>query len=278
MPSASRPALAYMISGLSWSWKMSGSVSVRTLRPRSSAPRSASRVQHEGAEAAHRALLDRDQRLVLAGEPQDQVHRRAAWRNGRRRRWPDSRARPAGRRPCSASARRVPNERIATAEPSRRMRPRPISSGSGAVGDLDADAVAARIAEGARPVVDGDGGGDHVRQLGLVGRAPSARSPAAGRGSRRRSCRRGSGRRRRPARRGRWRSAPAGAGSPRRAPPGRSRAAGRWSRSPRTASCRRRRGRRRRSPRAARRCRRRRSGRGSAWRTCRGWCPTAWPR
>ena len=34
---------------------------------------------------------------------------------------------------------------------------------------LDADALAARIAEGARPVVDGDGGRHHVHQLGLVG-------------------------------------------------------------------------------------------------------------
>ena len=60
------------------------------------------------------------------------------------------------------------------------------------------------------------------------------------------------------------RSAPAGAGSPRRAPPGRRRAAGRSNRSRRTASSPRSPGRRRRSPHAARRCRHRSSGRGSA--------------
>ena len=37
------------------------------------------------------------------------------------------------------------------------------------VGQLDADAFAARIAEGGRPVVDRDGGRDHVLELGLVG-------------------------------------------------------------------------------------------------------------
>ncbi len=66
---------------------------------------------------------------------------------------------------------------------------------------------------------------------------PSPRSRAGSRDRRDRRSRHGSARRRRRARRGRWRSAPAGSGSPRRARPGRRRAAGRSSRSQRTASC-----------------------------------------
>ncbi len=38
------------------------------------------------------------------------------------------------------------------------------------VGEFDADAFAARIAQRARPVIDDDGGRDHVAKLGLVGR------------------------------------------------------------------------------------------------------------
>ena len=58
---------------VSWSWKRSGRVSVRTFRPRSSSPAPGQVLQHEGAEAADRALLDGDQHLVLARQPQDQL-------------------------------------------------------------------------------------------------------------------------------------------------------------------------------------------------------------
>src|SRR3984885_12462224 len=44
MPFASSPAAAYMRSGLSWSWNLSGSVIVRTFSPCSSAPASLSKV------------------------------------------------------------------------------------------------------------------------------------------------------------------------------------------------------------------------------------------
>jgi hypothetical protein len=50
------------------------------------------------------------------------------------------------------------------------MRPLPISSGLPRARHVDADAVAARIAEGDRAFVIGGGGRDHVHELGLVGR------------------------------------------------------------------------------------------------------------
>ena len=180
--------------------------------------------------------------------PQDQlpVERLGEARVGHRR--PDAaRARalsPAFRH----SASRAPKDRIATPCPSSTIRPRPISSGTPALGHLDPDALAAREAEGARPVVDRGGGRHHVHELRLVRGRHHHEVRQAGEDRRRRRPRHGSARRRRRARRGRWRSAPAAAGSRRRAPPGRSRAAGRSSRSRRTASsppppCRRRRSR-----------------------------------
>ena len=108
MPSASRPAWAYMTSGLSWSWKMSGRVRVRTFRPRSSAPVLGQELQHEGAEAAHRALLDRDQRLVLAGQAQDQLLVQRLGEAGVGDGGGEARARPACRPPSAHSASRVP--------------------------------------------------------------------------------------------------------------------------------------------------------------------------
>ena len=100
---------------------------------------------------------------------------------------------------------------------------------------LDADAFAARIAQRRRPVVDRDLRSPPCARVRPRRPPPSARSPAGSRDRRRRRSRHGSDRRRRPGRRGRWRSAPAASGSRRRAPPGRRRAAGRSSRSPRTA-------------------------------------------
>ena len=114
MPSASRPAAAYMPSGLSWSWKMSGRVRVRTFRPRSSAPLLGQRLQHEGAEAAHRALLDGDQRLVLAGQAQDQVDSSGLAKRASATVVERPRAASVSAA-FEASARRVPNDRMATA-------------------------------------------------------------------------------------------------------------------------------------------------------------------
>ena len=96
-----------------------------------------------------------------------------------------------------------------------------------------AAAFAARIAQRRRPIVDRHGGGLPCAPARLRRPPPSARSPAGGRDRRCRRRRHASARRHRPVRRGPWRSAPATAGSPRRARPGHQRAAGtsnRWSR------------------------------------------------
>ena len=45
----------------------------RTFRPLVEQPFMREVLQHVAAEAADRAFLDRDQHLVLAGEPEDQV-------------------------------------------------------------------------------------------------------------------------------------------------------------------------------------------------------------
>jgi hypothetical protein len=136
----------------------------------------------------------------------------------------------------SASARRVPSERmrdLGALAHDAALADLQHAAGSGAA--ATPTPVAARIAEGDRAGVVAAAVCDHVDQFRLVGgghhhhvgQAPDRRC---------RSCRRGSRRRRRPARRGRWRSAPAGSGSPRHAPPDRRRAAGRSNRSRRTAS------------------------------------------
>ena len=69
-----------------------------------------------------------------------------------------------------ASPSRVPSDRMAIRSPSRTIRPLPIASGTPSVGHLDADALAARIAEGDRTLVVGRRGRDHVHELRLVGR------------------------------------------------------------------------------------------------------------
>ena len=69
----------------------------------------------------------------------------------------------------SHSARRVPNDSSATFLPSRMMRPLPISSGNADFRHLDAAAFAARIAQRARAVVDGDLRRHHVHHFGFVG-------------------------------------------------------------------------------------------------------------
>ena len=59
---------------------------------------------------------------------------------------------------------------MATPVPCRRTRPRPISSGVPRAGSANPTPLAARIAEGGRPIVDRRRRGDHVHQLQLIGR------------------------------------------------------------------------------------------------------------
>ena len=192
-------------------------------------------LQHVAAEAADRALLDGDQHLVLARQPARSGRCPAAWRSGRRPPWSRARGRRAPRPPQAFGEPRAEAQDARSCVPSRSDPALADLERRAARRQLDADALAARIAEGRGPVVDRRRGRDHVHQLGLVGRRHDheARQAAeigdvegAGMGRRRR---------RRPGRRGRWRSAPAASGSRRRAPPGRRRAAGRSSRSRRTA-------------------------------------------
>ena len=71
----------------------------------------------------------------------------------------------AARQSCS----RVPKESSATLVPSLTMRPLPMVEQGAALRHVDAGAVAARIAEGDRPLVIGGRGAHHVAKLGLVG-------------------------------------------------------------------------------------------------------------
>ncbi len=71
-----------------------------------------------------------------------------------------------------------------------------------AIGKRDTDAVAARIAQRRRTVVDRRRGRHHVHEFGLVRRRHDDESRAGNRDRRGRTSRHGSGRRRRPGRRG----------------------------------------------------------------------------
>ena len=121
------------------------------------------------AEAADRALLDGDQKLVLGGEAQDELAverlgeprvgdggRKAARRKllGRLQRLGEARAERQDRDP-----------RALAHDPALADRQR-----LAALRHLDADAVAARIAQRDRAAVMGGRGRDHVHEFGLVGR------------------------------------------------------------------------------------------------------------
>ena len=189
------------------------------------------------AEAADGAFLDGDQHLVLArraGRISSRVERLGEARVGDGGR--TARARRARRRPSALRRAACRATGCATREPSRTMRPLPIAQRLAALGQLDADALAARIAEGDRAGRRWRRRSPPCAPARPRRPAPSPPCPAGSRDRRCRSAGMGRRRRRRPARRGRWRSAPAGSGSPRRAPPGRRRAAGRSNRSRRTAS------------------------------------------
>ena len=69
----------------------------------------------------------------------------------------------------SASARRVPSDRIAIREPSRRIAALADLAAAAALRQLDADPVAARIAQRDRAAVVRGAGRDHMHELGLVG-------------------------------------------------------------------------------------------------------------
>ena len=130
MPLASSPALAYIAAGLSWSMNTSGSTMHRTFSAAVEDAVLGQRLQHLRAEAADRALLDRDEDLVLAGEPQHQIgverlgEARVGHRGGQAVRG-ERLGRLAG-----IPASRVPNDSSATEVPSRMIRPLPISSGT----------------------------------------------------------------------------------------------------------------------------------------------------
>ena len=229
------------------------------------------------AEAAGRAFLDGDQELVRRGQLEDEF---AVEGLGEAR---------VGDRGRKAARRELLRRLQGFAEPRAKRQdrdPRALAHDA-ALADrqnlallrqVDADALAARIAQ-ARSARNH--GRRRSRPYGRVRPRPTPPSPSYSAGRRDRRCRtrpRASRRPRRPARRGRWRSGPAGSGSPRRARAGRSRAAGRSNRSRRTACSLPSPGRRRTSPRAARRCRRRTPARERPPSSGRGRSRPAWRR
>ena len=166
---ASRPAFAYMACGLFCSMKTIRQMQRAHFQPAVEQAFAGESLQHHRAEAAARTFLDGDQHLVVAARAGAANPCRAAWRSARRRRW-SGRPKPAS---WSAAARHsgslAPKESSATAEPSRKTRPLPISSGVPALGQSDADALPARIAKGGGTIVDAGGRRHHMHQLGLVG-------------------------------------------------------------------------------------------------------------
>ena len=126
--------------------KRSGSTIGRTLRPWSSKPGAAPDDAALAGEAADRALLDRDQHLVLARQPLDQRRVQGLGepriRHRRRRAHSAASSSAALRHSCS----RVPRLRSAIVVPSRSTRPRPIASGLAALRQRHADPLAARVA------------------------------------------------------------------------------------------------------------------------------------
>ncbi len=204
-------------------------------------------VQHLGGEAADRALLDGDQHLVLGARDggtrssSSGLAKRASATVVERPPAPSSSA--ASRQSCQPRAEGQQRHLGALAQDAALAD----LQARAALRHVDADAVAARIAEGDRAVVDrrprcatmwrssASSPAAITTMLGRLARKVDVEGAAMGRRHRRR--------RSRPGRSG---SAPAGSGSPRRARPGRRRAAGRSNRSPRRASALRSRGRRRR--------------------------------
>ena len=139
-------------------------------------------LQHKAAEPADRAFLDRDQHLVLARQPLDQlgVERLGEARVGDGGRQPARRQLVRRLQAFLPGARRSSGSRSLV--PSRRMRPRPISQRHALLRQRDADAR--RRADSAAPMGRSSiatRGRHHVHELGLVGRRHHARSPAGSR-------------------------------------------------------------------------------------------------
>ena len=208
---------------------------MRTLRPRSSAPSSASSVSTCAPKPPTAPSSIGDQHLVLARRGAGSSSRSSGLAKRASATVVESPRAASSSAAFSASASRAPSDRMAIREPSRRIAALADRQRLAALRQLDADALAARIAQRDRAVVVRGRGRDHVHELGLVGRRHHHHVRQAGEIGDVEGAGVGRRRRRRRGRRGRWRSGPAGSGSRRRARPGRSRAAGRSNRSRRTA-------------------------------------------
>jgi hypothetical protein len=127
------------------------------------------RLQHVGAEAADCTFLDGHEHVVLAGQSQHHFNVERLGEAG------------IGHRGREAVARELLGRLEAIAEPrAEREQRNGCSFAHDAAfsnlqrqadfGNVDADAVAARIPQCGRTVVDGDLGRDHMDQFGLIGR------------------------------------------------------------------------------------------------------------
>ena len=192
-------------------------------------------MQHRRPETADRPLLDGDQHLMV---PRQLLDQRGIQRLG------EAGIGDGGRQPPRRQfVRRA--QCVGKPRPERQDRHAAAFADHASLAQLPhlpavrqrhADAVAARIAQRASAGRRSTPRSPPHAPVPPRPTAPSARTPAGSPDRRGRSCRNASPRRCRPARPGPARSAPAGSGSPRRAPPGRRRAAGTSSRWRRTAS------------------------------------------
>src|SRR5688572_18909659 len=133
MPSASSPASAYCLSGLSWSWKRSGRRMVRSFRPESIRPSSLAKVRTWAPRppTAASSTVTQTSWVVASRRISASSSGLAKRRSATVVESPLPSSMSAA---LSASASRVPSERIATFLPSRTTRPLPISSRSGVSG------------------------------------------------------------------------------------------------------------------------------------------------
>ncbi len=121
------------------------------------------------AEAADRAFLDRHDQLMIGGEAQDQI---AVERLGEAR-VGDGRRKPARRQFLGRLERfGEPRPKRQDGDPRAAAQHAPLADrqGNAALGDLDADAVAARVAQRDRAGIMGGASRDHVDELGFVSR------------------------------------------------------------------------------------------------------------
>ena len=162
-------ASSYCFSGLSCSWKRSGSRMVRIFRPPSTSPSSLASV----STCAPSPPIDASSTVTATSCVVSSLRISALSSGLAKRRSATVVDRPfasSSSAAFSASASRVPSDRIATVLPSRTMRPLPISSACGVDRKRQSPALAARIAHRDRAAVVQRHGVDHVAQLDLVGR------------------------------------------------------------------------------------------------------------